>query len=114
MELQGATDRGFWCTLALRASQLWDFVDKRDIDKHAVSLAILCGAVWVLRWAMRFAEVALQHAGPAAQAAIPGVEGFTQPAGSGFEAAAVITAVTAPYMAMQAMALKFYFETRSK
>jgi hypothetical protein len=86
------TDKGFLCLVALRFSQFWDFIDKRDIDKHVVSLSILVATVHVMRWAMKYAEVT----------PMPGIE-----------IAAVIAAVLAPYMAMQAAALKFYFDSRS-
>ncbi|HYF28575.1 MAG TPA: hypothetical protein VD931_22740 [Baekduia sp.] len=95
MERRRRTDRGWTCWLAMRAGELWDFVDKRDIDKHVVSMAVFAGTVTVMRWAMAFATEALAA----------GTETF--------EAAAVIAAVLAPYMAMQAAALKWYFETRS-
>lgn len=91
-ENRRSTDNGFLCTLALRAGQFWDFVDKRDIDKHLISLAILVGTVIVTRWGMWFAE---------------NITGYT-----GTEVAMLIAAVLAPYMAMQAAALKFYFEAR--
>ncbi len=71
----------------------WDWIDERDIDKHAVSLAILYGTVKVVAWAMEYAGA---HADK-----------------SGVETAAVIAAVSAPYMALQAAAIKFYFEART-
>lgn len=85
-------DDGILCLIALRASQFWDFIDKRDIDKHAVSLAILFGTVKVTTWGMHFAEQFSWR---------PGVE-----------LAAIIAAVLAPYMALQAAALGFYFKSR--
>lgn len=87
------TDRGWLCTLALRASQLWDFIDKRDIDKHFVSIVILFGTFKVTKWAMEFAYF---HAET-----------------GGIEAAAIIAAVLAPYMALQAAAVAWYFKARS-
>lgn len=79
------------CWLAQRASEFWDWVDKRDLDKHAVSLAILYGTVKVTAWSMHFAE-----------------EGDRP----GLEVAAIIGAVGAPYMALQAAAIAFYFRAR--
>lgn len=70
----------------------WDWVDERDIDKHIVSLAILYGTIVVTNWAMRFAETGAR----------PGIE-----------IAAIIAAVSAPYMALQAAAISFYFKSRS-
>ena len=74
-------------------SRLWDWIDKRDIDKHGLTLGIFWGTVKLTEWAMVFA---------AAHADRPGME-----------IAAIIAAVTAPYMALQAAAIKYYFEARS-
>ncbi len=86
-------DGGPLCWLALRAGQFWDFVDKRDIDKHAVSLCILYGTVRVLEWAMAFTAA--------------------HPDKPGLEIAAIVGAVSAPYMALQAAAIRFYFDART-
>lgn len=89
-----AEDKGVACWLAMRCSQLWDWVDKRQIDKHIVSIVILYGTWVVTRWAMAFAnEVNLSER-------------------NGIESAALIAAVTAPYMALQAAAIGFYFKAR--
>lgn len=72
---------------------LWDWIDKRQIDKHALSVAIFYGTIRLTEWAMAFAE--------------------GHPAKPGVELAAIIAAVTAPYMALQAAAVKFYFDARS-
>ena len=82
----------FTCWLAQRLSEMWDFIDKRDIDKHAVSLAILYGTAIVTKWAMGFAE----HG--------------DRP---GLEVAAIIAAVFAPYMALQGAAISWYFKART-
>ena len=87
-----ATDGGILCRLALRAAQFWDFIDKRDIDKHAVAAAIMFGTYTITQWAMRFAELGDRP---------------------GLEIAAIIGAVVAPYMALQAAAIKWYFDARS-
>jgi len=86
-----ATDRGALCMAALRASQFWDWVDKRAIDKHIVSLAILYGTVEITRWAMHYAEASAR----------PGIE-----------TAAIIAAVLVPYNALQGAAIGFYFNAR--
>lgn len=72
--------------------RLWDWVDARDIDKHAVSMAFLFGTSKVTTWAMYYAE----HS--------------TRP---GLETAAVIAAATAPFMAAQTAIIKWYFESRT-
>lgn len=79
-------------TMILYCGTLWDWFDKRDIDKHIVTLAILYGTKMLTDWAMLFA---------ATNAARPGIE-----------IAAIIAAVTGPYMVLQTAAIKFYFESR--
>lgn len=71
----------------------WDFIDQRGIDKHAVSIVIMMGTIRISEWAMSYAA---SHADMANSVGI----------------AAIIAAVTAPYMALQAAAIKFYFEAR--
>lgn len=85
-ELRRRSQDSGWLTRA------WDWVDDRDIDKHTVSLLILTGTYVVTNWAMGYASAETDK--------------------SGVEVAAVIAAVSAPYMALQAAALKFYFEAR--
>lgn len=92
IEQRRGDDRGWLCWLAMRASQAWDWIDHRQIDKHVVALAILYGTILVTRWAMSYAE----HG--------------DRP---GLEVAAIVAAVIAPYMALQAVAIKWYFEARS-
>lgn len=80
------------CWVAQRFSDLWDFVDKRDIDKHALAwLTALCG--WDLTWEMiDFANAAL-----AAKVQLA-------------EVAAVIAAIGAPYALFAGAVVKWYFE----
>jgi hypothetical protein len=80
------------CWTARRLSELWDWVDSRDIDKHAVSVAIMLGTYKLTEWAMAYAAA--------------------HPEKAGLDLAAVIAAVTGPYMALQAAALAFYFNSR--
>lgn len=84
---QRRTDGWFgWLT------RLWDWVDDRDIDKHVLSILILAGTYRLTVWATLFVETCKDK--------------------SGIEIAAIIAAVTAPYMALQAAAIKYYFEAR--
>ena len=69
---------------------LWEWIDKRQIDQHAVSVVILYGTWTITKWAMAFG---------AAANGIPGLE-----------KAAIIGAVVTPYSALQAAAIKWYFE----
>ena len=85
--------RGALCWCAARGRDWWDWVDRRQIDKHAVAIVILYGTVAVMKWAMNFA----------AEKNIPGLE-----------LAAVIASVVAPYMALQGAAIAFYFRSRDK
>jgi hypothetical protein len=70
----------------------WDWIDARDIDKHAVSIFIMAGTWKVTEWAMNFAEA--HHSM------------------SGLEMAAIIGAVLGPYSLLQGAAIKYYFESR--
>lgn len=76
----------------IQFASVWDWVDKHDIDKHTVSVVILYGTKVLTTWAMAFASA--------------------HPDKPGIELAAVIGAVTAPYMVLQGAAIKFYFESR--
>jgi len=89
-----AGDEGLLCRIALRAGQFWDFIDKRDIDKHLVSLGIFYGTIKLTTWGITFAERLIDK--------------------PGLEVAAIIGAVLAPYMALQAAAIKFYFDARGQ
>ena len=88
-----ASDRGPLCWLAMRAGQFWDFIDKRQIDAHAYSVAILWGTVKITGWCMDYATQ--MHDRP------------------GLEVAAVIGAIIAPWSALQAAAIKFLFDARA-
>ena len=81
------------CWLALRAGQFWDFIDKRQIDAHVYSCAILWGTVKITEWCMEYAS--LMQGRP------------------GLEVAAVIGAILAPWTARQAEETKFRFDARS-
>ena len=84
-------DEGFWCRFAVRCSEGWDWIDKRAIDKHFVSLSILSGTIILTHWAMEFAYWS---------------------SSPGLEVAAIIAAVVGPYSALQAAAIAFYFRAR--
>lgn len=72
--------------------RFWEWFDKRDIDKHIVSVIVLYGTKVLTSWAMVFAAA--------------------NPEKPGLEIAAIIGAVTGPYMVLQAACIKFYFESR--
>ena len=88
--------RGCLCWLAARGRDWWDFIDRRQIDKHAVAVVILYGTVLVMRWAMDFASLNDDGIMP------------------GTDIALVIASVVAPYMALQGAAIAYYFKSREK
>lgn len=86
-------DLSFWCTVAQRFREVWDWVDKRDIDKHAASWFVFFATWDITHWALSFVS--------------------NHPEKSGLEAAAVIGAVMVPWSTLQGAALKWYFEART-
>jgi hypothetical protein len=86
-------DGGWLCWVALRLADLWDFIDKREIDKHAISATVLWFSFRITEWAMQFVS--------------------THPEKSGVEAAAVIAAVLLPWSGVQAGAIAWVFKARS-
>lgn len=108
-----ASDKGFWCVVALRLSQFWDFIDKRDIDKHATAVAIITayvtGTFYIMLWAMRFVERWLSAAEL--------VDGAEQKAIAGSEVAMVLTAMLGPWSLLGSVVISavisFYFKARS-
>lgn len=84
--------RRLFRNIAAVLSDVWDWIDKRDIDKHIVTLCVLWGTKTLTEWAMVFA--------------------VTNAARPGIEVAAIIAAVCTPYMALQAAAIGFYFKAR--
>lgn len=80
--------------MATWLARFWDWIDKRDIEKHAVSICILYGTKMLTEWAMAYAS---GHADK-----------------PGLEVAAIISAVTGPYMVLQGAVIKFYFESRGE
>lgn len=92
-EQRRAGDGGFMCALALRASQLWDFVDQRDIDKHLMAWATFAMTVYIMQWTLTFV--------------------WLYPDRPGLEMAATITAILLPWTPVQAAVVKWYFDSRT-
>ena len=69
--------------------QLFNFINKHELDKHVVSSLVLLGTAKVTQWAMLFA-----NAHPDQYLAI--------------------AAVTGPFAALQAASIKYYFGARTK
>lgn len=81
------------CWTASRLMEFWDWIDKRDIDKH-VTFFIILGMTWNLTtWAQDYAAL--------------------NPTKDGMDLGIVIAAVTAPFIALQGAALKWYYDARS-
>lgn len=100
-------DKGFWCAVARRFSDVWDFIDDRDIDKHATALSIitffLWGTVKLTQWGMHYADAWMEAA---KVHAIPGTE-----------VALVLGAVLGPWSllvgAVLSFVVSFYFKART-
>lgn len=89
-----AADRGVLCWIAHRFSQLWDFIDKRDIDKHFVAVVLIWKTLEITQWAFHFAEKV-----------------STQP---GMEVAAIIVAILGPWSLLIGAVVKWYFNARTE
>lgn len=87
-----AEDKRLPCRIAGVCSLAWDWFDKRLVLERFVCLCILYGTIRVTEWGMLFAEVHGEQ--------------------TGTEAAAIIAAVLAPYMALQGAAIAFMFRAR--
>lgn len=85
---------GFFCTLALRFSQLWDFIDKRDIDKHMMSWAVFGITCYMLYWSMEFV--------------------WSHPDKPGLEVGAIVAALMLPWTPVQAKVIQWYFDSRTE
>lgn len=73
-------------------SRFWDWFDYRDVDKHIIAIVTMMMTYFIVKWSMSFAEA--------------------NAAKSSMDIAAVLGVINAPYMALQAAVLKFYFEAR--
>jgi hypothetical protein len=82
-----AEDKGWLCWIAARASEVWDFIDERQIIRRFAF-------IWTLAFTGRFAIWTMDYAWHSNQ--------------SGSEIAFVIAAVWAPWTAFQAAIFKFY------
>lgn len=93
MEQRRSADRGPLCWLAARASQGWDWIDKRQIDNHIVAAITIWGTIRITEWAMTFTDM--------------------HPEKPGLEIAAIIGAIMVPWAALQTAVVKFYFDARA-
>ena len=74
-------------------SSVWDFIDKRDIDKHAVAWAVFYVTIRLSIWSVHFATYSPRPGG---------------------DVAAIIAAVWAPWNLVQAAVINWYFSARPK
>ena len=85
------SDHGWLGEIVLAGTTFWDWVDKRQIDVHLISVSVLGGTILITHWAMVFASTSPRP---------------------GLEVAAIIASVSTPYMALQAAAIAFVFRAR--
>lgn len=107
-----AGDKGWLCWAAARAGDFWNFIDKRDIDKHVTAAAIIVFFVIettkLTEWGLDYANVWLgtAAASPTHAVAVPGSE-----------VALVLAAVLGPWSLMVStvvsLVVSFYFKARS-
>lgn len=89
-----ADDGGWACWLAKRLSETWDFVDRRDIDKHVTAWAVFGMTFYLGDWVLDYV--------------------FAHPDKPGLEVAAIVTAIMLPWTPVQAAVIKWYFEARTE
>ena len=87
-------DRGWLCWVALRLADLWDWFDKRDIDKHLMAWATFSATCYVGYWGTEFV--------------------WAHPDKPGLEVAAIVGALLLPWTPMQAKVIQWYFEARTE
>lgn len=67
IQARRAEDQDGWrsvtCWLAQRASETWEWIDKRDIDKHLVMVLIMWGTIKITSWAMKYVDLHPDDAG---------------------------------------------------
>ena len=80
------------CRIARVAGLFWDFVDKRDIDKHAMAWVIVAGTVKLTYWSVAFAAASSRP---------------------GTDVAAIIAALWVPWSGVQAIVVHWYFDSRT-
>ena len=93
IEQRRSQDRGWLCWIAARCSQCWDFIDKRDIDKHLVTWWSFYVTFYLLDWALEYV--------------------FKHPDKPGLEVAAIVGAIMLPWTPVQGAIVKWYFEART-
>lgn len=80
----------FLCRVAAVLSEAWDFIDKRDIDKHAIAWSTFAFTIYLTDWALEYV--------------------FAHPDKPGLELAAVVAAVLLPWTPVQKYVFEDYFK----
>lgn len=93
IEQRRRDDRGVLCWVAMRVSQAWDWIDKRDIDKHLMAWAVFYITYYMVFWCMEFI--------------------WAHPERPGLEVGLIVAAIMVPWTPVQAAAIKWYFEART-
>ena len=86
------TDQGALGHVIAGLVAFWDWVDRRQLDAWGVLIFSLVMTVRVLEWGIDFAD--------------------SHPDMDGLKTAAIITAIVAPWVTMQAALVKFHFDAR--
>jgi O-antigen ligase len=91
--LRRGSDHGWLCWVALRFTEFWDFVDKRDIDKQALVWTVYAMLLYSVYWGMEFV--------------------WLHPDQNGVDVAAKVAAITLPLTWVVAKITDWYFKARS-
>jgi len=75
-----------------KLAALWDWVDQRDIDKHALAIATFWYTIYLIDWVLEYV--------------------FTNPTKSGVEVGLVVAAILLPWTPVQGYVFKWYFERK--
>jgi len=76
-----------------KLSLFWNWIDARDIDKHAMSWAVFGITCYMLYWTMEFI--------------------WAHPEKPGLEIGAIIAALMVPWTPVQAAVIRWYFAART-
>jgi hypothetical protein len=87
-----AEDKGFWCIVAHRMSEAWDFIDNRDIEKYVLIVWVFAFTTLLSYHLILFADRHMDK--------------------SGIELAAVIGAITLPWSWVAKAAVEWFFKAR--
>lgn len=94
-----ASDGGFLCRFARVLSLGWDWIDRRDVDKHVMAWAVfiftIAGTWYLIDWTLDYA--------------------YTHPEKSGVELGLIVAAYMVPWngvLAVLTFVIKWYFERK--